>query len=53
MKDNRNTTTQETLKLLEEGIKSLVNSDTYKTYLKIMSRFHNYSFGNCILIMLR
>lgn len=53
MKDNRNNTTQETLKLLEEGIKSLVNSDTYKTYLKIMSRFHNYSFGNCILIMLQ
>ena len=48
-----NNTTQETLKLLEEGIKSLVNSDTYKTYLKIMSRFHNYSFGNCILIMLQ
>ena len=53
MKDNRSNTTQETLKLLEEGIKSLVNSDTYKTYLKIMSRFHNYSFGNCILIMLQ
>ena len=30
MKDNRSNTTQETLKLLEEGIKSLVNSDTYK-----------------------
>lgn len=53
MKDNRSNTTQETLKLLEDGIKSLVNSDTYKTYLKIMSRFHSYSFGNCILIMMQ
>ena len=53
MNRQHNNSTAETLKLLEQGIKSLVNSDAYKTYLKIMSRFHSYSFGNCILIMLQ
>ncbi len=53
MNRQHSNSTAETLKLLEQGIKSLVNSETYKQYLKIMSRFHSYSFGNCILIMLQ
>lgn len=38
---------------LEEGIKNLFESDKYKNYLKIMSKFHNYSFRNSILIMMQ
>ena len=53
MNRQHSNSTAETLKLLEQGIKSLVNSDAYKTYLKVMSRFHSYSFGNCILIMMQ
>ena len=53
MNNHGKTTTQETLELLEAGIKSLVSSDAYKTYLKVMARFHSYSFGNCVLIMMQ
>ena len=53
MKNNRTTTTQETLKILEEGIQSLLDSDRYKQYLKMMAKFHNYSYNNCLLIMLQ
>lgn len=38
---------------LEEGIKNLFENDKYKNYLKIMSKFHNYSFRNSILIMMQ
>ncbi len=53
MKGKRTSTTQETLELLEDGIKTILNSDRYKQYLKVMAKFHNYSFGNCLLIMLQ
>ena len=53
MKDRRKSTTQETLELLEDGIKTILDSDRYKQYLKIMAKFHSYSFGNCLLIMLQ
>ncbi len=35
---------------LEKGIISVYESGSYKKYLKLMSRFHDYSAGNCILI---
>ena len=35
---------------LHEGIKKLFNSDTYRNYLKTMSKFTNYSFNNTLLI---
>ena len=35
---------------LHEGIKNLFNSDTYRNYLKTMSKFTNYSFNNTLLI---
>ena len=38
---------------LHEGIKNLFNSDTYRNYLKTMSKFTNYSFNNTILIGLQ
>lgn len=38
---------------LETGIKELINSDKYKTYLNTMSKFHNYSFNNTLLIAMQ
>ncbi|MBQ9199168.1 MAG: ImmA/IrrE family metallo-endopeptidase [Lachnospiraceae bacterium] len=35
---------------LEKGVAELFTSENYKTYLKTMSKFHNYSFNNTILI---
>ena len=38
---------------LEQGIKDLFDSDRYKEYLSAMSKFHNYSFRNTILILMQ
>lgn len=38
---------------LEDGISSLFESDKYKEYLKVMSKFHNYSFNNLMLIYMQ
>lgn len=38
---------------LEQGIKDLFNSEKFKTYLDTMSKFHNYSFNNTILIAMQ
>ena len=41
---------REILNKLDEGVKSLFESDKYVEYLKTMSRFHNYSTRNTFLI---
>ncbi len=38
---------------LEKGIQLVFNSDDYKDYLKTMSRFHQYSYNNAMLIHLQ
>ena len=38
---------------LEQGITELFDSERYKEYLKVMSRFHNYSFNNTLLIAMQ
>lgn len=38
---------------LEAGIKDLMNSDSYKTFLRTMSKFHAYSLNNTILIAMQ
>ncbi len=38
---------------LEEGIKNLFESDKFKDYLNTMSKFHNYSFSNTLLIAMQ
>ena len=38
---------------LEAGIKDLMNSDKFRDYLKCLSKFHNYSLGNTILIAMQ
>lgn len=44
---------QEITDKLEEGLKELFESEKYKTYLSIMSKFHNYSFNNTLLITMQ
>lgn len=44
---------QELTKQLEDGLQKFVSSDEYLTYLKVMSRFHHYSFNNSILIAMQ
>ncbi len=38
---------------LEEGLKELFESEKYKSYLTTMSKFHNYSFNNTLLIAMQ
>lgn len=38
---------------LEQGLRDLFNSGKYKTYLTTMSKFHNYSFNNTLLIAMQ
>ncbi|MCX4269372.1 MAG: ArdC-like ssDNA-binding domain-containing protein [Lachnospiraceae bacterium] len=38
---------------LEEGLKELFESEKYKNYLSTMSKFHNYSFNNTLLIAMQ
>ena len=38
---------------LEQGIAELFDSERYKDYLRVMSKFHNYSFRNTLLIAMQ
>ena len=38
---------------LEAGIREVFSSQRYKDYLKVMSRFHGYSYNNTMLILLQ
>ena len=38
---------------LEQGIKELFESERYKEYLRVMSKFYNYSFNNTLLIAMQ
>ena len=44
---------QEITDKLEEGLKELFESEKYKSYLSTMSKFHNYSFNNTLLIAMQ
>lgn len=44
---------QEITDKLEKEFKELFESEKYKTYLSTMSKFHNYSFNNTLLIAMQ
>lgn len=48
-KDTKNNVNEITKKL-SEGVKEIFEGDNYKKYLNTMSKFHNYSTNNTILI---
>ncbi|BCT55320.1 ArdC-like ssDNA-binding domain-containing protein [Dehalococcoides mccartyi] len=41
------------LKRLKEGVDGIQQSENFRTFLLTMSKFHDYSIGNLILIMLQ
>lgn len=43
----------EIMKKLEDGVKDIFNSGKYAEYLSCMSKFHNYSFRNSLLILMQ
>src|SRR4051794_4535635 len=42
---------QQVLATLEQGIETILNSDGYRDYLAMASKFHGYSFANVALIL--
>lgn len=38
------------VKKIQDGVKEFMTSDKFKEYLKVMSKFHKYSFSNLLLI---
>ncbi len=44
---------QNLFKKIDDGVKAVFESESYKDCLRYMSKFTNYSAGNCILIMLQ
>ena len=43
----------EILKSLEDGLRDYMDSDSYKAYLRAVSRFHDYSTNNVLLITMQ
>lgn len=44
---------KEATEQLEAGIRNFFSSDRFQVYLNVMSRFHNYSFSNSVLIAMQ
>lgn len=44
---------QQTTEKLEQGILDFLSGEQYQDYLKVMSKFHNYSYSNSILIAMQ
>lgn len=42
-----------TTEKLEQGIQDFLSGEQFQDYLKVMSRFHNYSYSNSILIAMQ
>lgn len=51
--NNRNDKIKKLTENLQQGIKNIYDSDKYKNHLKVMSKFHNYSYRNQVLISLQ
>ncbi|WP_303826263.1 hypothetical protein [Ruminococcus flavefaciens] len=43
---------QNLFKKIDDGVKAVFESESYKECLRYMSKFTNYSAGNCILIII-
>ena len=51
--DRRSEELQQTLERLEEGVRDVFSSGRYAEYLAVMSRFHDYSVNNFLLIAMQ
>ena len=45
--------TSKAFKDIEEGVKNVYKSDNFKKYLSTLSKFHNYSLNNTIMILMQ
>ena len=53
MTNTRNQKMEEVQNLLKTGVEKIQNSEEFKKYLTVMSKFHNYSLNNTLLIYLQ
>lgn len=53
MTNTRNQKMEEIQNLLKNGVEKIQNSEEFKKYLTVMSKFHNYSLNNTLLIYLQ
>ena len=53
MTNSRNQKMEEVQNLLKTGVEKIKNSEEFKKYLTVMSKFHNYSLNNTLLIYLQ
>lgn len=53
MADKRADQLKEITEQLEQGVKDIFTSEMYTKYLLTMSKFHNYSFNNTLLIAMQ
>lgn len=53
MADKRADQLKEITERLEQGVKDIFTSEMYTKYLLTMSKFHNYSFNNTLLIAMQ
>lgn len=51
--EQRQQQVQDLTQQLEDGVKSVFESEQYAQYLKVMSKFTNYSVNNTILIAMQ
>lgn len=49
----KKTQTQQIVEQLEKGVSEVFESDQYKQYLQVMSKFHSYSYNNILLIAMQ
>ena len=46
-----NEKTKQAFEMIEQGVKDVYSSDSFKQYLSCLSKFHNYSLNNTLLIL--
>jgi antirestriction protein ArdC len=51
--DNPKDKLKEITDKLEQGVRGVFEGDQYRAYLETLSKFHNYSFNNCLLIAMQ
>lgn len=51
--NNRNDKIKKLTDTLQKGVKNIYSSEKYENHLNVMSKFHNYSYRNQILISLQ
>lgn len=53
MKQDMKQKVKEITEQLEQGVAEVFTSDNFIQYLQVMSKFHDYSFNNCLLIAMQ